>query len=101
MSHIMLIGIQGSGKGTQARKILDAHSEYTLFEMGTELRKFAKNGTPDGDTVNSILTAGNKVGPEYIFKLSKDFIDQNKSKKILIDGAIRDSHQNEVMESVW
>lgn len=96
----MLIGIQGSGKWTQARKILDAYPEYILFEMGTELRKFAKNGTPDGDMVNSILVAGNKVGPEYIFKLSKDYIEKNNNKKILIDGVIRDSHQNETMESV-
>jgi hypothetical protein len=29
--------------------------------MGGELRKFAKNGTPDGDKVNAILVAGNKV----------------------------------------
>ena len=47
MSHIMLIGIQGSGKGTQARKILEHSDNYTLFEMGTELRKFAKSGTPE------------------------------------------------------
>lgn len=62
MKHIMLIGIQGSGKGTQARNIVEKYGdEFVLFEMGTELRRFAKNGTPDGDKVNSILVAGNKV----------------------------------------
>lgn len=98
----MLVGIQGSGKWTQARKILEKYpNDYVLFEMGGELRKFAKNGTPDGDTVKAIIEAGNKVGPEYIIKLSKDFIEKNKDKKILIDGAIRDKFQNDAMESVW
>ena len=101
MSHLMLIGIQGSGKWTQARKVLEKYPDYVLFEMGAELRKFAKNGTPDGDTVNSILVAGNKVWPEYIIELSKDFIEKNKDKRSLIDGAIRDKFQNDVMEKVW
>lgn len=98
----MLVGIQGSGKWTQARKILEKYpDDFVLFEMGAELRKFAKNGTPDGDIVNSILVAGNKVWPEYIIKLSKDFIAKNKNKRILIDGAIRDQAQNDAMEKVW
>ena len=102
MSHIMLVGIQGSGKGTQARKILEKYEDdYVLFEMGGELRKFAKSGTPDGDTVLAIITAGNKVGPEYIIQLSKEFIEKNTGKKILIDGAIRDKAQNDAMEKVW
>ncbi len=97
----MLIGIQWSGKWTQARKILEKYSNFVLFEMGSELRRFAKNGTPDGDTVNAIITAGNKVWPEYIIELSKQFIEKNKHKSILIDGGIRDQHQNDVMESLW
>lgn len=102
MSHIMLVGIQGSGKGTQARKILEKYpNDYVLFEMGAELRKFSKNDTPDGHTVKTILEAGNKVGPEYIIELSKQFIEKNKDKKILIDGAIRDTYQNDAMEPVW
>lgn len=101
MKNIMLTGIQGSGKGTQARKVLEKYPDYVLFEMGSELRKFAKNGTQDGDTVNSILIAGNKVWPEYIIELSKDFIEKNKNKRTLIDGAIRDKFQNDVMEKVW
>ena len=98
----MLVGIQGSGKGTQARKILEKYpDDFILFEMGGELRRFAKNGTPDGDIVNAILVAGNKVWPEYIIELSKQFIEKNKTKRILIDWGIRDKFQNDAMESVW
>lgn len=98
----MLVGIQWSGKWTQARKILEKYpSEFVLFEMGAELRKFAKNGTPEWEEVNKILLAGNKVGPEYIIALSKAFIERNKDKRILMDGAIRDKAQNDAMEDVW
>jgi adenylate kinase family enzyme len=42
MNHIMLIGIQGSGKGTQARKILEKNPGFVLFEMGPELKRYAQ-----------------------------------------------------------
>lgn len=101
MSHLMLVGIQGSGKGTQARKILDKYSDYTLFEMGTELRKFAANGTPDGEHVRTFLEQGLKAPTEYIVKLTEKFLADNFEKKVLIDGAIRSAEQNDAMESVW
>lgn len=101
MSHLMLVGIQGSGKGTQARKILDTYSDYTLFEMGTELRKFAANGTPDGEHVRTFLEQGLKAPTEYIVKLTEKFLADNSDKKVLIDGAIRSAEQNDAMESVW
>ncbi|MDD2694065.1 MAG: nucleoside monophosphate kinase [Candidatus Gracilibacteria bacterium] len=101
MSHLMLIGIQGSGKGTQARKILEKYPEYVLFEMGTELRKFAANGTPDGEYVRSFLEQGLKAPTEYIVKLTEKFLADNRDKKILIDGAIRSAEQNDALETVW
>ncbi len=102
MNHIMLVGIQGSGKWTQARKILEKNpNDFILFEMGGELRRFAANGTPDGEHVRSFLEQGLKAPTEYIVKLSKKFIDENLGKRILIDGAIRSKEQNDAMESVW
>lgn len=101
MSHIMLIGIQGSGKGTQARKILEKYPDYILFEMGTELRKFAANGTPDGEHVRSFLEQWLKAPTEYIVKLTEKFLEENDGKNVLIDGAIRSAEQNEALESVW
>jgi adenylate kinase len=101
MSHIMLIGIQWSGKGTQARKILDQHPDYVLFEMGSELRKFAANGTPDGEHANSFIKQGLKVPTEYIVRLTEKFLLENTGKTVLIDGAIRSAEQNDALEHVW
>ena len=101
MSHLMLIGIQWSGKWTQARKILDHSDQYILFEMGGELRKFAQNGTPDGNHVKSFLDNGLKAPTEYIVKFTEKFLEENKGKNVLIDGAIRSREQNDAMEKVW
>lgn len=101
MKHLMLVGIQGSGKGTQARKILEKYPEYTLFEMGTELRKFAALDTPDGRRVKEALEAGLKAPTEYIVKLTEKFLADHSDKKVLIDGAIRSAEQNEALEDVW
>lgn len=69
--------------------------------MGGELRRYAANGTPDGEHVRSFLEQGLKVPTEYVVRLSKKFIDENTGKRILIDGAIRSKEQNDAMESVW
>lgn len=42
---LFVMGIQGSGKGTQAQKIAEKFG-YTLFDTGAELRKIAKCDTP-------------------------------------------------------
>lgn len=102
MKNIMLVGIQGSGKWTQARKILEKYpNDYILFEMGWELRKLIQSGTPDGEHAKSFMDQGLKVPTEYIVRLSKKFIEENKDKHILMDGAIRSKEQNDAMEEVW
>ncbi len=101
MNNIMLIGIQWSGKWTQARRILEISDDFTLFEMGWELRKFAENGTPDGEHVRSFLEKGLKAPTEYIVKLTKKFLADHSGKRVLIDGAIRSKEQNDAMEEVW
>lgn len=101
MSHIMLIGIQWSGKWTQARKILENSDSYVLFEMGTELKKFMKNWTPEGNEVKTLVEAGLKAPTNAVIKMAKLFIENNPNKKILLDGVIRSQEQNENLESIF
>ncbi len=101
MSHIMLIGIQGSGKWTQARKILEHSDDYTLFEMGTELRKFAKSGTPEWDETKRCIEAGLKAPTSAVVKMAEAYVATNKDKKILLDGVIRSEEQNTALEPVF
>lgn len=101
MSHIMLIGIQWSGKWTQARKILENSDSYVLFEMGTELKKFMKNGTPEGDETKALIEAWLKAPTSAVIKMAELFIENNPTKKILLDGVIRSQEQNENLESIF
>ena len=101
MSHIMLIWIQWSGKGTQARKILEHSDNYTLFEMGTELRKFAQSGTPEWEETRRCIEAGLKAPTSAVVKMAELYVTTNKDKKILLDGVIRSQEQNTALEPVF
>lgn len=52
--NILLVGIQGSGKGTQARKIA-ADYGYSFFEMGQKLRNFSELDHPRSGEVKACM----------------------------------------------
>ncbi len=90
---LVLFGIQGSGKGTQAKR-LAAEFNYDIFEAGGELRKIAASGSELGQTVKSFIDAGNLVPHEIIMKVVKEAIlSRPKTQKILFDGLPRDLNQ--------
>jgi adenylate kinase len=98
MTHIMLVGIQGSGKGTQARKILEKYPEaYVLFEMGGELRKFIQTDNPEALEAKSYMDQGLKVPTHSIVAMAEIFLQNNAGKRIIMDGVIRSTDQDEAI----
>jgi adenylate kinase len=90
---LLLFGIQGSGKGTQAKK-LAAEFHYDIFEAGGELRKIAASGSELGQTVKSYIDNGKLVPFEIIMAVVKEAIGKRpKDQKILFDGIPRDADQ--------
>ena len=90
---LLLFGIQGSGKGTQAKK-LAAEFGYTIFEAGGALRAMAASGTELGNTVKSFVDKGSLVPSEIILDVVRAFILAAPSdQKILFDGIPRDMDQ--------
>ena len=90
---LLLFGIQGSGKGTQAKR-LAAEFGYDIFEAGGELRKIAASGSELGKTVSSYIDKGNLVPFEIIIRVVKEAIlARPKGQKILFDGIPRDLDQ--------
>ncbi len=90
---LVLFGIQGSGKGTQAKR-LAAEFGFDIFEAGGELRKIAASGSSLGQTVKSFIDKGNLVPHEIIMQVTKEAIlARPKSQKILFDGIPRDENQ--------
>lgn len=97
---LVLFGIQGSGKGTQAKK-LAAEFGYDIFEAGGELRKIAASGSELGQTVKSFIDAGNLVPHEIIMKVVKEAIGMRpKTQKILFDGIPRDLDQMKDFDAI-
>ncbi|MDD5623155.1 MAG: nucleoside monophosphate kinase, partial [Candidatus Peribacteraceae bacterium] len=89
----VLFGIQGSGKGTQAKKLC-AEFDYDLFEAGGELRKIAASGSELGNTVKSYIDVGKLVPFAIIMQVVKEAIlARPKTQKILFDGIPRDLDQ--------
>ncbi len=90
---LVFFGIQGSGKGTQAKK-LAAEFGYDIFEAGGELRKIAASGSELGHLVKSTIDQGHLVPHEIIMQVVKEAIAARpKSTKILFDGIPRDDAQ--------
>ena len=95
---LVLFGIQGSGKGTQAKR-LASEFNFDIFEAGGELRKIAAgtgsgSGSDLGKTVKSFIDKGHLVPHEIIMQVVKEAIlARPKTQKILFDGIPRDENQ--------
>ncbi len=90
---LVFFGIQGSGKGTQAKRLAQEFG-YDIFEAGGELRKIAATDTPLAEKVKRFMHAGNLVPHEIIMQVVKEAIlKRSPSTKILFDGIPRDADQ--------
>jgi adenylate kinase len=90
---LVLLGIQGSGKGTQAKR-LAAEFGFAIFEAGGQLRAIAASDTPLGATVRSYIDAGNLVPHEIIMEVVRTAIAKYPaSQRLLFDGVPRDLDQ--------
>jgi len=74
METIVFLGIQGSGKGTQAL-LLSQKIHYQHINIGDLLRAQIAAQSDIGKRVKSVIDAGNLVGDELIFELIASSID--------------------------
>lgn len=80
--NILLIGPQGSGKGTQARIICEKYN-FFYFESGAYLRRIAE-GNPE---LKESLAAGNLVPDKEMTSYVQAFLDQeNLYDDVIFDG---------------
>jgi adenylate kinase len=97
MKNIMLVGIQWSGKGTQARKILEKYPNFVLFEMGGELRRFILTDSDEAKEAKKLMDAGHRAATSAIIAMTESFLARNIGKNILMDGVIRSKDQDEAI----
>jgi len=99
--NIIIMGPQGSGKGTQA-KLLSRKYGLEHIEPGRMLRAFAKGKNATARKINSYLLKGALVPSDFLFfeickpKLSKLDHDQG----LIFDGAPRELKQAHYLEEM-
>lgn len=97
---IVLLGIQGSGKGTQS-KFLTERYKLEYFETGSILRKMAQDSSELGQKVKSIIEAGNLVPTEIVMEIIDDFMKKLPAgKNVLFDGIPRKPDQEEAFNGI-
>lgn len=93
--NILLIGPQGSGKGTQARLLVEKLGFY-YFESGGFLREIAKKN----DKVKDMLAGGNFVpDEEMVSYVTADLDEKGIYDNILFDGFPRSITQYDFLKS--
>lgn len=90
---LVFFGIQGSGKGTQAKRLCQEFG-FEYFEAGGELRKIKASGSDLGKTVASYIDVGKLVPHEIIMQVCEEAIRaKDPTRPILFDGIPRDADQ--------
>lgn len=97
--NLVILGPQGSGKGTQAEKLADKF-DLEHIDMGKFLREVAKMDTPLGREVYQIQNVTNTLVPsrilEEVFTIKLNGIQREKG--IVFDGFPRNIDQMQYFE---
>ncbi|HMT00954.1 MAG TPA: nucleoside monophosphate kinase [Candidatus Absconditabacterales bacterium] len=88
MKDILFFGIQGSGKGTQARKILTKYEgNFSYFEPGNILRAIKSNDNAIGNYIRNVIDSGKLINESVILSLFDAYhATLLKDQGMLIDG---------------
>lgn len=97
--HYILIWVQGSWKGTQAKKLVDNYN-FATFSTWDALREHIKNNTEIWKEVKSIIESWNLVNDIIIWKIVTDFLNKDKTWKILFDWIPRNAEQKKMFDKL-
>lgn len=97
---VLLLGVQGSGKGTQAKRLA---SEYDIAHLSTGdmLRKAIAEGTELGRRVKPILEAGDLVPDDLMIELIRGRIQSPETADgFILDGFPRTMAQADALDAM-
>jgi adenylate kinase len=98
---ILLLGPQGAGKGTQARRVA---AEYATphIATGDMLRAAISGGTPFGKEVETVVNAGELVSDELVIALIRERLAQEDTRNgFILDGFPRTTGQAEALDQLF
>ena len=98
--NIILVGPPGAGKGTQARRLQDAHGLVQL-STGDMLREAVAAGTAVGLKAKAAMDAGQLVSDETVIGVISERLDQADIKGgFILDGYPRNDKQAEALDEM-
>ena len=91
--RIVLLGAPGSGKGTQAKKLM-ADKDTPQISSGDMLREAAAAGTRLGQKAKAIIDSGHLVSDEIVLGIISERLDQpDAAGGFILDGFPRTEQQ--------
>jgi len=98
--RIILLGAPGSGKGTQAKKLMDDFG-FPQISTGDLLRQAIANDTEIGKQAKTIMAAGDFVSDEIVLDLIRASLDQpSNDSGFILDGYPRNIAQAESLDTL-
>ena len=101
--RLILMGAPGSGKGTQAEKLMDEFGCQQI-STGVLLRQAIESGSELGRKVQKIMSEGLLVSDEIVLDLIKSELSEIGENGFLLDGYPRNINQakslNELLENI-
>jgi adenylate kinase len=98
--RIILLGPPGSGKGTQAQRLVQRYGIVQL-STGEMLRAAVAAGTPVGLKAKDIMASGALVPDDIVIGIISDRIDQPDAKNgFILDGFPRTEPQAEALDDL-
>ena len=96
--NIIMLGPPGSGKGTQAQRLIDKYG-VPQVSTGDLLRAAVKNGTALGQEAKKFMDAGKLVPDEVVVGMVKERLSQaDAAKGFILDGFPRTVPQAESLD---
>ena len=95
--RLILMGAPGSGKGTQAEKLMDQF-ECRQISTGILLRQSIESGSDLGIRVQKIMSQGLLVSDEIVLDLIKSELLEINGESFLLDGYPRNINQAEALD---
>jgi adenylate kinase len=97
--RIVFLGAPGSGKGTQAQRLMAEHAMVQV-STGDLLRAAVKDGSDLGKRAKAAMDAGELVSDEIVLGMIRERLQQSDTNSgFILDGFPRNLNQAEALES--